>query len=66
MPVTADATVATINRAKKGRPLVPDPDLPFLADIDYENAVVFTESAKGGELDSAGTIVHLGIDTKRK
>jgi len=66
VPVTADATVETINRARKGRPLVRDPAGPFLAILDYENAVVFTESAKGGELDPAGTIVHLGIDTKRK
>jgi hypothetical protein len=63
--VTADSTVETINRAKKGRPLIPAPDLPFLSIIDYENAVVFTESAKDSELDPAGTIAHLGIDTKR-
>src|SRR6185295_2872343 len=39
VPVTADATVETINRARKGRPLVRDPAGPFLAILDYENAV---------------------------
>jgi hypothetical protein len=64
-PVTADTTIAAINRAKKGAPLKRD-FLPFASRIDYGDVAFVITQAKGGEFDANGSIAEFFVEAKRR
>lgn len=60
--VTPEATLESINRMKKGKPLVKNPFLPFMYMIIYDTVFVSIDKAKNGKTDPNGEIVELSIE----
>lgn len=62
--VTADTTIAAINKAKKGDRLVMD-TVPFIYSIENKDALISIHKVKNGQYDGEGTIADLVFSTKR-
>ncbi len=63
--VTADTTIAAINKAKKGDRLVMDTPVPFIYSIENKDALISIHKVKNGQYDGEGTIADLVFSTKR-